>query len=95
MDTNPLISSFRFVQLQCPKEIHQLVIEADNLVKTQARLKTEEVIRSPPLRRIDVSMKNSNTKRVAQWVESHSTALALPQEPTFNTDCEASCEYTG
>lgn len=73
-----------------------MVIEAENLVKTQARLKTVEVVRSQPLRRIDISMENSKTKRVAQWVESHSTTLPpVPVDPTFHTDCEASCEYTG
>lgn len=84
-----------YVQLQCPKEIHQLVIEAENLVKAQGRFASDEVLRQTTVRRTNILMDSSKSKRVAQWLESHPAAMPLPPVDTSNTDCDASCEYTG
>lgn len=48
-----------------------------------------------PLSAREKVMENPKIKRVAQWLESHSSTMPLPPVSTLNTDCEASCEYTG
>lgn len=83
--------SFSFGQLQCSEEIHQLVLQVENFVKPQA---SNEAMRPSTVRKNQIVMDSSKNKRVAQWLESHPSAMPLPPVANTNTDCEASCEYT-
>lgn len=87
----PFFILFFVRPLQCSEEIHQLVLQVENLVKPKA---TNAVLRPAVASKNHIAMDSSKNKRVAQWLKSHPSAIALPLVATANTDCEASCEYT-